>query len=198
MIVRASLMFAAFERARMSRISLNDRNTHISRSNGCVGAKIYLDDHNALSHLVKSLRYAIAQVTQTDQDNMVVHSGGNSHFPLLASCTAVEQQDAKIGQPVREDNDADERHEKVKDLQTKIFRKLSDWLEECRGEDDIDRFGETMNWCTDKVCDRGISRPAADHGHGKEQQWRFEIPSRESECRATLLSIAGSGWQLAS
>ena len=66
------------------------------------------------AHVVKSLGDAISQVTQANQNNMMIHSGGNSHLPLLTPSSSIEQQAAKIGEPLRQDDDPDQRHEKMK------------------------------------------------------------------------------------
>src|SRR5512134_234759 len=107
---------------------------------------------------------------------MIVHRGGNSHFPLLAPRTSIEQQTAKVSQPLREDDNADERHNKMKDLQAKGLGELSNRLQECGGQDDINGFCHAMNWRADELCDRSVGKPAADHCHGEKEQWKLEFP----------------------
>ena len=63
---------------------------------------------------MQPLGNTITQMTQTDQDNMFVHGGGDSHLPLLAPCPPVEEQTAKVGKSLCEDDDPNDGHEKMK------------------------------------------------------------------------------------
>ena len=124
---------------------------------------------------MKSLRHAKTKMTETDQNDMMIHGRGNCHFPLLTSRPAIEEQAAEICQSLRKDNDADDRHDKVKDLQAEMPGEVSDRLEECSREDDIDRFRKTLYRSANEFCDARIGETTANQGHCKDQQWGLEL-----------------------
>ncbi len=112
----------------------------------------------------------VAQVTQADQNDMIFHGGGDSHLPLLAACPAVKEQIAEIGKSLGQDDDANQRHQKMKYLKTRICRKFSRGLQKGRRQDDKDRLGrafELQAFLREFFEDRIIQQPAPDNCHRK-------------------------------
>src|SRR3990170_1623458 len=157
------LDICAFERTRVPGICLDDGDAHLARRVGGVCAKLNLDHHDAFTHLMQSLRNAIAQMPQADQYDMFVHCRGDSHLPLLAPCPPVEKQTAKVGQSLCEDDHPDNGHEEMKYLQTEVFREISNGLQERGGENNVNRLTQTLNWFADQVRDCGVREPAPEH-----------------------------------
>src|SRR5512139_4235 len=74
--------------------------------------------------------------------------------------------------------------------------KFPNRLEKRSGEDNVNGFTETVNWFTGNICNRRISKAAADHGNRKNKQWRLEL-SEQNDCVTPAcfpLSKAGRGF----
>ncbi len=94
---------------------------------------IQLHNGDIFPHFIEPLGDAKAEVAKADQYDVLIHGGGDGHLPLLVTRPPVEQQTAEIGQPEREDDQPDDGHHKVKQLQTEISGKVPGRLQERSG-----------------------------------------------------------------
>ncbi len=105
------------QRGRTGGVILDDRDLHVLDCRDHLGARLQFDHDHVFLHGVQLLDHPETEMSQPDQDGMFAVGGSNGHFPLLAACPAVEQHHTEFGQPLGQRNDADDRQQKIKDLQ---------------------------------------------------------------------------------
>ena len=99
-----------FKRRRACGVFVDNGDTQLAHGAEGVGVGVEFDGGNLFAHFMQFERDTIAEMSQPDEDDVIFQSGCDGHFPFLVARAAIEEQAAKIGQSLREHDDADDRH----------------------------------------------------------------------------------------
>ncbi len=187
---RARAAHPGFFENRFARaIALHDGHIERAHAGDQILARVGFDHDDVLIQLAQLHDDAKAEMSQADKNDVIVERGGDRHFPLLAARAAIEEEHAEIGETLREDADANDRHREIENLQIPGLRKTAAALQKDQRQREIDGFDRRADRFTGALREIKVQQAAADNHKREQKQGRAEIAEKQKRiapCGAEL------------